>query len=277
MATRDDDPLLHLLKGFEEFRLSSLRSNPGLFRRLAQEGQSPKVLVIGCSDSRVDPAILTHCQPGDLFVVRNVAAIVPPYERDGRHHGTSSALEFGVRSLEVEHVIVLGHAACGGVRALAQGPDAGADTEFEFLADWVGIAAEARTAVETVLHAAPDDRRRRVLEQATVLLSLRNLLDYPWVRERVESGRLTLHGWYFDIEDGELMAFDAEALRFLAVRGRLEGMPLGLRPCVRGCRCGTGLDLDAFTRAEAQREEPGRLAVPRAYNLPATNTPGHSS
>lgn len=98
MGRFHDDPLLHLLEGFEEFRQGYLRANTGLFQRLAREGQSPKVLVIGCSDSRVDPAILTSCDPGDLFVVRNVAAIVPPHERDGRHHGTSSALEFGVKS-----------------------------------------------------------------------------------------------------------------------------------------------------------------------------------
>ncbi len=246
MEATADDPLHRLLDGFETFRHVHVNDEAGQFRRLAQEGQAPKVLVIGCSDSRVDPAILTRCKPGDLFIVRNVAALVPPRENDGRHHGTSSAIEFAVKGLNVEHIVVLGHSSCGGVRALAD-PAALHGAGYEFLEDWVGIAGEARDAVD----AAGPAGGRETLGQACVLLSLRNLLSYPWIKERFDAGRATLHGWYFDLKAGELSAYDPHAARFHALRGQTEGYGPEIRPCVNGCQCGTTFDVAEFARRAA--------------------------
>jgi len=207
-----NNPLQSLIDGFEDFRREYFERSTALFDAL-RLGQQPKVLLIGCSDSRADPAILTRAQPGELFIVRNVAAIVPPYAPDGLHHGTSSAIEFAIRGLEVEHVVVLGHGMCGGMRALAE-PDA---VRLEFISDWVELMAEARDAVMAA--DLPPDQRLPTLEKASLLCSVRNLTTFPWVRERLERGALTLHAWYFDIGAGELLAFDAAAAAFLPARG----------------------------------------------------------
>lgn len=239
------NPLQRLIAGFESFRREYFERRPSLFEGLVQDGQRPKVLVIACSDSRVDPAILTRSRPGDLFTVRNVAAIVPPYVPDGRPRGTSSAVEFGVRGLEVEHLVVLGHAMCGGMRALAEPPG----NRFEFLSDWVEIASEARDAVDRA--GLTGEARQIALEQAGVLCSLRNLLTFPWIRDRVETGRLVLHGWYFGLRHGELLAFDPTEGRFVAVRGRAR--PFGPHPeaCEAGCGCGPMPNLDRFAQTVA--------------------------
>jgi len=165
--------------------------------------------VIACSDSRVDPAHLFDARPGDLFVVRNVANLVPPYESDGATHGVSAALEFAVRALGVAHVCVLGHGQCGGVRALLEG------AQGEFLPRWVDIAREARDDVLARLPGKPPALQARACEQAALLLSLRNLLTFPWVAERVEGGALALHAWYFDLERGELLAYAPDSGRFV--------------------------------------------------------------
>jgi len=211
------DALTRLIAGFRTFHDRYFQQNRALYERLTIEGQVPKVLVVGCSDARVDPAILTYAQPGDLFVVRNVGAIVPPHEEAGRgYHGTSSALEFGVRGLNVEHIVVLGHALCGGMRALADGP-AEDSRDYEYLHDWVRIAAAARDAVRVELRDAPAETRRRALEQAGIVVSLGNLMTFPWVRERVVAGTLALHGWYFDFTVGTLFAYDMVTGRFAPV------------------------------------------------------------
>ncbi len=222
------DPLARLIDGFNRFRATYFVGAPLLYDRLAREGQAPKVLVVACSDSRVDPAILTTAEPGDLFIVRNVAAIVPPYDNDGRIKGTSSAIEFAVRALEVEHVIVLGHAQCGGVRALAG--DADTRGRFEFLSDWVNVATPARQIIDDVLAGGDAALRLRALEQATILVSLRNLLTFPWIAERVQAEKLRLHAWYFDLVIGRLLAHDAASGRFLPVEE-------GPMPIVGPCDC----------------------------------------
>jgi carbonic anhydrase len=200
-----------LIEGFKSFRETYFLENRPLFDALAERGQSPKVMVIGCADSRVDPVLITGAGPGDIFVVRNVANLVPPYNPDSHYHGTSSAVEFAVRGLGVEHIIVLGHAQCGGVRALLEGaPMAGGD---DFIGAWMSIAEQARE-VALAPEVAPKDRQR-VCEYETVKVSLRNLLSFPWIRSLVGEGRLTLHGWYFDIADGKLKQLDRVTKRFL--------------------------------------------------------------
>jgi carbonic anhydrase len=209
-----------LVDGFTEFRTQYYPQHRELYEKLASEGQAPKILVIGCSDARVDPAILTQTRPGDLFVIRNVGAIVPPSQRDHQFHGTSSGLEFAVRALEVEHVVVLGHALCGALGALIEGRDSPL-AHYDFLFNWVRIAQPAKTAVLEAMGQAPIDVRRRAIEQASVLNTIANLMTFDWLVERVRAGKLSVHGWYFDLTVAQLWAFDPVAGKFSEVHGKL--------------------------------------------------------
>ncbi len=200
-----------LIEGFQRFRERHFAEGNVQFKDLVQFGQTPKALVVACCDSRVDPALVLDCAPGDLFVVRNVANLVPPAENQGHYHGTSAALEFGVRNLKVRHIIVLGHAQCGGIHALLEGS---VDKEESFIAEWMGIADAAREQVDREHANASSEVRHRACEQHAILVSLDNLKTFSWVRERVEQGELALHGWYFDIERGELLGYDATTRRF---------------------------------------------------------------
>jgi carbonic anhydrase len=241
------DPLQRLIRGFESFRAIHFEGHSDLYRRLAREGQAPKVLVIGCSDSRVDPAIVTQAEPGDLFIVRNVAALVPPYEVDGRIKGTSSAIEFAVRGLGVEHVIVMGHALCGGVQALAAPSDPGR-RKFEFVSDWMRVAAPARAAVDAMCPDVSPSTRQRLLEEATVMVSLRNLLGFPWVMQAVRERRLTVHGWYFDLVTGRLLAHDKKSGRFLPIQEGPEPLCRRPEPCPQTCDCAKAFEPEHFLR-----------------------------
>ncbi|HEY3325899.1 MAG TPA: carbonic anhydrase [Novimethylophilus sp.] len=199
------------ISGFKRFQENYFGRDQELFGELKQ-GQNPSALVIACSDSRVDPAILTDCQPGDLFVVRNVANLVPPYEKDAGLHGVSTALEFGVCSLGVEHIIVLGHRNCGGIQALMQ--DGAIESKGEFIGNWMNIALRAKERVLAELpNAAPEDQLC-ACEEASILVSLENLLTFPWIKQRVQQGSLVLHGWCFDIVNGSLVAYNPYTGRF---------------------------------------------------------------
>lgn len=204
---------IDLIGGFHRFREQHFADDDALYRQLIQEGQTPKILVVACCDSRVDPALILNCAPGDLFVVRNVANLVPPVEsRSGGRHGTSAALEYGVGTLGVEHIIVLGHAHCGGIRTLVQ--RGGAGNAVSFIDDWMQLVEDARASVERDMPGAPLEERTHVCEQRAILGSLNNLMTFPWIRERVEQGSLTLHGWYFDMENGRLLGYDATTRSF---------------------------------------------------------------
>ncbi len=196
-----------LVEGFRRFRGHNYEENRALFERLAKQGQSPKTIVVGCCDSRVDPAIVTDCDPGDLFIIRNVANLVPPFETSGNYHGTSAALEFGVRHLEVENIVVLGHAQCGGIRALMKQPP-GEASEAGFISSWMRVASNARNRVLSRMHDEPLEKQARACEQEAILVSLDNLLTFPWILERVAQRKLTLHGWYFDMARGELLRYE---------------------------------------------------------------------
>ena len=231
--------LARLLQGFADFRQGYYRDHLELFERLASEGQSPKILLIGCADARVDPGIITQTKPGDIFAVRNVAALVPPAQLppDQRHHGTSAAIEFAVRGLEVEHVVVLGHALCGGVAALVDG-DASAFAKFDYLSTWTSIAREVRDEVVHELAGLPRGQVLRAVEQAAVVNSVRNLMSFPWLAERVAAGQVMLHAWWFNLTEGQLYAFEPKSARFLAVQG------VELEPAVE-----RGTSLSAITPA----------------------------
>lgn len=190
----------NLLDGYRRFRNVSWPERKALFEKLAARGQRPQTLVIACSDSRVDPSMIFDAGPGELFVVRNVANLVPPYSTpDHKHHGTSAAIEFAVRVLEVRQIVVLGHALCGGAGALIDGAP---DKAQDFLPYWVDIGAPARNIA---LNLSQDPvEQRRIVEHQCVQLSLRNLMTFPWLRERVEEGDLTLHGAFFAVATGVL-------------------------------------------------------------------------
>ena len=187
-----------LIEGYRRFRAETWPAERARYEALAHWGQSPEAMVIACSDSRVDPQTVFGAPPGELFVVRNVGALVPPYEPDARHHGTSAALEFGVKVLKVARLVVLGHGQCGGVRAMAYGPPPNAR---DFIASWVEIGKPALAAAGD----AEEGRLARI-EAEFVRLSLRNLLTFPWIAEPAGAGRLRLQGYLFDVHTGVLAA-----------------------------------------------------------------------
>lgn len=193
------------ISGFKRFQDNYFGRDRDLYESL-KHGQFPRALVVACCDSRVDPAILTGSEPGEIFVVRNVANLVPPREYGGGYHGVSAALEFAVCHLGIEHIIVLGHSQCGGIRALMRG--SGNCENAEYVSKWVQIAAPARDKVLRELPRQDFEVQLRACEQGAILQSLENLLSFPWVAQRVSSGDLTAHGWYFDLEHGELLGYD---------------------------------------------------------------------
>lgn len=194
-------PIDRLIAGFKSFRETYYEEQPDFYRSLVEKGQKPDVMVIACSDSRVNPSIIAKAEPGELFIVRNVANLVPPYEPDSHYHGTSAAIEFAVRDLNVEHIIVLGHSHCGGIRCLCEGHEDAKNREF--IDGWMSIVEQARD------DSLKGEAQRRNVEREAVKVSLDNLLTFPWVKRRVEDGRLKLHGWLFDLEAGELLAHEA--------------------------------------------------------------------
>lgn len=201
------------LSGFKRFQQHYLGQQHELFDRLRKEGQHPRALVIACCDSRCDPALLTDSDPGDMFVARNVANLVPPHNQATLFAATSSAIAFAIHNLEVEHIIVMGHAQCGGIRALMENKPPGCDEE-ELIAKWLVIAADARQRVMKELPDKPLPVQIRACEQAAILVSLDNLLSYPWISRRVGEGKLALHGWYFDMDNGELLQYRQEVGEF---------------------------------------------------------------
>jgi carbonic anhydrase len=203
-----------LIEGYRQFRANDWARERQRWSELA-ERQAPKVMVIACSDSRVDPAQIFGASPGSIFVVRNVANLVPPYETGGGYHGVSAALEFAVTQLQVEEVIVMGHGSCGGCAAALTGRFDGApDGEGHFIAHWIDMLDEARAKVRASHPGEPDADAFRAMEQEAVRVSLAHLRTFPWVREREADGRLKLRGALFAIADGILHLLDEESGRF---------------------------------------------------------------
>ncbi len=186
-----------LIAGYRRFRASTWQNERGRFEELSRRGQHPRALVIACSDSRTDPQMVFNAGPGELFVIRNVANLTPPYGPDEQPHGVSSAIEFAVRALKVPEIVVMGHAMCGGIKALLDG----APTEVsDFVGRWVEIAEPARRRALRM----PPHTRHDFCEHESVRLSLDNLMTFPWIREAVENGALRLNGCFFDIRTGIL-------------------------------------------------------------------------
>jgi carbonic anhydrase len=204
--------IAEFLEGFERFREKYFAGDGSLFARLRQ-GQNPRALVISCCDSRADPGMLMGAGPGDIFVVRNVANLVPPYRNGAEMPGIRADIEFAVKGLNVERIIILGHWGCGGIRALLDGEGI-TEHHFEFIGTWVSIARPVRERVLRELAGEPVEVQARACERWAIALSLENLMTFPWIRERVEAGTLALHGWYFDIDAGELLAYSPETKSF---------------------------------------------------------------
>jgi carbonic anhydrase len=182
--------------GFRSFRAIYYEQRPERVASLMEGGQKPQVVLVSCSDSRVDPAILMNSEPGELFVVRNVAALVPPYAPDGHYHGTSAALEYAVRDLKVQDVVVLAHSSCGGVRALVSANRSEPQPDREFIQPWMAMMAQA-------VGDDPDEASKETLRE-----SIRNLHTFPFVKSATELGYLKVHGWWFNMKEGALYALN---------------------------------------------------------------------
>ena len=196
MSDDSQDPLI---AGYRRFRADHWPEAKAEYEALAA-GQTPHTLIVACSDSRADPALIFDAAPGQLFVVRNVANIVPPYEPDGLLHGVSAALEFGVKALNVRRIVVMGHAHCGGVAAMRHGAP---DSVQDFVAPWI---AQGTPVVRHVAETVEPDDIERASEEAVVRLSIRNLRTFPWIAEREAKGELQLSGLHFGIAEGALTA-----------------------------------------------------------------------
>lgn len=203
-----------LLDGYQAFARGRLRAEQRRYQELAENGQRPETMVIGCCDSRVSPEVIFDAGPGELFVVRNVANLVPPYQPDGGQHGISAALEFGVQVLRVKNIVVLGHAQCGGVRAFAENADP--LSPGDFIGKWISLLQPAADSLgERKCDSLLQYIRR--LEFASLEQSLKNLMTFPCIRILAERGKLQLHAAYFDVASGQLSVRDRQAGAFCAV------------------------------------------------------------
>jgi carbonic anhydrase len=204
----------HLISGYQTFRSQRLPTEQSRYRELSERGQSPAVMVIGCCDSRVSPEVIFDAGPGELFVVRNVANLVPVYQPDGGAHGVSAALEYAVSVLHVRHIVVLGHAQCGGIRAFIDNIEP--LSPGDFIGRWMSMFIKPGEKVEQRDQETMQDFTIRI-EKAAVFRSLENLMTFPFVRAVVERGELDLHGAYFGVAEGSLSVLDPSAKEFYRV------------------------------------------------------------
>jgi carbonic anhydrase len=204
MATHESDLPPHLLDGYQRFRVTRYAAERDRYQRLADEGQRPSAVVVACSDSRTAPETVFDAGPGEMFVIRNIAALVPPFEPDEHRHAASAALEYAVLALEVPSIVVLGHAHCGGVAAALAGAVAEWDplASSDFVGTWISELRDLARAKAVPL--METSARRHALERQAIERSITNLLTFPWIQSRSESGDLSIHGAWLDIGRGEL-------------------------------------------------------------------------
>jgi carbonic anhydrase len=205
----------HLLEGYRTFTSQRLPTEQSRYRELSERGQSPAVMVIGCCDSRVSPEVIFDAGPGELFVVRNVANLVPVFQPDGGAHGVSAALEFAVQVLRVPHIVVLGHAQCGGIKAFVD--DIDPLSPGDFIGRWMQMFIKPGEQVSQREHETRQEFVTRI-EKAAIFRSLENLMTFPFVRTRVERGEMDLHGAYFGVAEGSLFVLDRAAKEFVSAR-----------------------------------------------------------
>lgn len=190
-----------LVKGYHRFRDKYVARSNTLMKKLSEKGQQPEVMVVSCCDSRVDPALLLQCDPGDLFVVRNVANIIPPYENDEAHHGTSAALEFGVCYLNIKDLVILGHSQCAGIQTYLSNEKLDQD---DFISNWVNLIKVKQQLTHDATSCAKE----------SLVNSYRNCLTFPWIKERIENKQLTIHLWFFEIKEGMIYSYDNATQQF---------------------------------------------------------------
>ena len=203
----------YLVQRYHGWKATTFADNASWYRRLAEEGQRPRAMVISCCDSRVHVTSIFGAEQGEFFIHRNVANLVPPYEPDGDHHGTSAAVEYAVTALKVSHVIVLGHSSCGGVQGchdMCSGKAPELEEKTSFVGRWMDILRPGYERIKDM----PDDTQVQALEKEAVLVSLENLMSFPFVKEAVDNGDLTLHGLWTDIAEGGLECFEPETAEF---------------------------------------------------------------
>jgi carbonic anhydrase len=205
----------HLLEGYRTFQTQRLPTEQSRYRELSERGHSPEVMVIGCCDSRVSPEVIFDSGPGELFVVRNVANLVPVYTPDSGTHGVSAALEYAVNVLKVKHIVVLGHAQCGGIRAFID--KAAPLSPGDFIGKWMAMFVKPGEVVEQRPRESMADFTVRI-EKAAVFRSLENLMTFPFVRSAVERGDMRLHGAYFGVSEGSLFVLDQATKEFRSAR-----------------------------------------------------------
>ena len=207
-----------LIDGYHSFVETRLPLERSRYEKLAQAGQRPEVMVICCCDSRVSPEVIFDAHPGELFVVRNVANLVPPYSPTGLMHGVSAALEFAVQGLRVKYIVVMGHSHCGGIRAFVEHrdrPDPG-----DFIDNWTSLIAPAAKSVGEGAGLSPSDYLARI-ERASVVVTLNNLRSFPWIASRADDGQLQLLGAYFDVGSGALEVYDPDAAVFAPIAAKV--------------------------------------------------------
>ena len=209
-----------LEEGHRYFRKVKFKKNEERFRRLVEEGQRPKALFIGCSDSRLMPAMITGSGPGDLFIVRNIGNFVPPFKPDNDFHSTAAAIEYAVLNLKVSDIIVCGHSDCGAVKALFEKHTP--SEENIHTVKWLQLGEPARDAALRALPGGDRRRQREFAEKISVISQLENLLSYPAVRRGVEEERLFLHGWHYDLASGEIDCYDEEKRKFVLLGGESD-------------------------------------------------------
>lgn len=210
--------LQELIDGFKRFKTKFVEGKSEQYQALAHQGQSPKALIIGCCDSRVDPALTLDCDPGDLFVVRNVANLVPPYSRERLYASTSAALEFGILSLNIEHIIIMGHSTCAGIKAVlekARAHSRGKVSESTSSIDqWMSNAIAAAEATIQENGHLPEEDQHCICSRKSLVKSLENLKTYPWIQARLANNSLTINGWYLHLSDASLERYCEEHQRF---------------------------------------------------------------
>lgn len=207
------DSYTKLLDGYAKFREQYLSEENSAWRNWAKGGQNPKVMIIACSDSRVNPVIITNSGLGEIFIVNNVANLVPPYKKDeATYHGTSAAIEFAVTQLKVEHIIIMGHSGCGGIRALMS--EDNSDKEFSFIRPWMEIVKEAVDFTPQEKSSMGVDALATVCERRATLISLNNLVGFPWVHDALLEKSLQVHAWHFDIGSGILQEYNMDTEQF---------------------------------------------------------------
>lgn len=204
-----------LISGYKKFHKNYITENSAEYRASAAKEQNPKIMVICCSDSRVNPTVLTSAKPGDIFTVHNIANLVPPYECDSdTYHGVSASLEFAVCHLKVDDIIILGHSNCGGIRALMEGVEIKHKENYSFIGPWMRIAKRAKNSVMEKFSGGSFEEQTHHCEKESILISLSNLDSFPWVKRAKERGELETHGWYFNIESGNIEHYDFESKKF---------------------------------------------------------------